>query len=185
MTSIITKLVVTFFGIGYSPICPGTIASVATLPLWILIIFMVNYFNVKIPVISITLIISGIYMVGYSYTRKYITKNNLDDPSEVVIDEVVGQLLSFFISLFFIYFIRDMNLQAITSNNRILFCLLLMILPIVLFRLFDITKPWIIGEIDSNMKNAYGIMLDDIFAGIFAGVLNIILTVSAIKFFLL
>lgn len=184
MTSITTKPIVTFFGIGYSPICPGTIASIATLPLWILIMYIINCYNIKIPAIPIIITIIIIYVLGYIHTKKYIKENNLDDPSEVVIDEVVGQLLSFFIPLFFIYFTKDINPETIITNNKLLFCLLLTIFPIIFFRLFDITKPWIIGKIDSNIKNAHGIMLDDVFAGIFAGMINLILIVLIIKIFL-
>lgn len=185
MTSMTTKMIVTFLGVGYSPICPGTIASIVTLPLWFLIMSIINHFNIKIPSIPIILTIVIIYIVSYSYTKKYVTENNLDDPSEVVIDEVVGQLLSFFVSLFFTFFIKNIDLQAVMLENRTLFCLLLIVLPITLFRLFDITKPWIIGKIDSNMKNAHGIMLDDVVAGIFAGILNNVITVFIVKFFIL
>lgn len=184
MASIMTKLIVTFLGIGYSPICPGTMASIATLPLWFLITKIVDYFKVNNQILFVTSVIIFIYILGYICTKIYIAENNLDDPSEVVIDEVVGQLLSFSISLFFSYFIKNINMQVIMSENKILFYLLLVILPIVLFRLFDITKPWIVGKVDSNMKNAHGIMLDDVIAGIFAGIINNILTFFVIKFFI-
>ena len=181
MVSKITKLIVTFLGTGYSRICPGTVASIATLPLWFLIALVINYFQIDNPIFIIALIILSIYIIGYIHIKKYVTEKNLDDPKEVVIDEVVGQLISFFISLFHVYFLSKTDVQSFTSEHEILMNFLIIILPIILFRFFDIKKPWIIGKIDSNIKNAIGIMLDDIVGGVFAGITDLIIIIITIK----
>ena len=100
------------------------------------------------------------------------------DPSEVVIDEVVGQLIAFIMSSSLIYMQSAkieliMNCECVYLKNGL--GLLLLITPIIFFRLFDIGKPWIIGYIDKNIKSAHGVMLDDVFAGLFAGICNVIL----------
>lgn len=181
MVSKITKLIVTFLGTGYSRICPGTVASIATLPLWFLIALVINYFQIDNPIFVIALIILSIYIIGYIHVKKYVTEKNLDDPKEVVIDEVVGQLISFFIPLFHVYFLSKTDVQLFTSKHDILISFLIMIFPIILFRFFDIKKPWVIGKIDSNMKNTAGIMLDDVVGGIFAGMADLIIIIITVK----
>lgn len=181
MVSKITKLIVTFLGTGYSKICPGTVASIATLPLWFLIVLAINYLQIYNPIFIIALIILSIYIIGYIHVKKYVTEKNLDDPKEVVIDEVVGQLISFFIPLFHVYFLSKTDVQLFTSKHDILISFLIMIFPIILFRFFDIKKPWVIGKIDSNIKNAIGIMLDDIVGGVFAGITDLIIIIITIK----
>lgn len=183
MNKKITDLVVTFFGVGKSPICPGTFGSIATLPLWFLLISIISYLELKRPILILSIFIIILYIVGYKYTKKYITENNLEDPKEVVIDEVVGQLISFFISLSFVFFLKNKTPANVNQKCPYFLNIYLLITPIIFFRLYDIKKPWIIGEIDSKMKNACGIMLDDIVAGIFAGITNTLITLILIKIF--
>ena len=90
-----------------------------------------------------------------------------EDPSEVVIDEVVGQMIAYTISLIPI---------IINSNFQLKTCIFvpMLITPLILFRIFDISKPNLVGYIDNNMKNEYGVMLDDVVAGIYAGLANLL-----------
>ena len=156
MVSKITKLIVTFLGTGYSRICPGTVASIATLPLWFLIALVINYFQIDNPIFVIALIILSIYIIGYIHVKKYVTEKNLDDPKEVVIDEVVGQLLTF-----------SLVANALVDN---LHAWTAYVIGFFLFRLFDIWKPQPARWADSKIINAWGVMLDDVFAGIFASI---------------
>lgn len=180
MNSKIAKIIATFFYSGFSKLCPGTVGSILTLPLWFIIICIIT--SLKMYGL-IPLIIGIIFLVGYYATKKYITDIKKDDPSEVVIDEVVGQLLSFYLSFGFLLFWRSgVNLLSLIENYKILFYVYFFILPIILFRIYDIRKPWIIGKIDSKMKNAMGVMLDDVVGGIFAGITNSILMLIFVQF---
>ncbi len=87
------------------------------------------------------------------YSIKQFTKDRKDDPSEVIADELVGQL----ITIFFLIFNFD--------NNYIL-----LILGFLLFRFFDITKMWPV-YIFEKIHGTYGIMADDIIAGLLSGII--------------
>ena len=89
----------------------------------------------------------SLYLLQYSYTKKFF--KNIDDGS-IVIDEIIGFLC------FMIFF--DYNFYTI-------------ILGFTLFRIFDILKPYPISLIDTKMKNPLGVLLDDIVAGVFSGVI--------------
>ena len=90
---------------------------------------------------------------------KEVLKHTSHDPSLVVIDETVGQLLSFLFVSPFLY-------QSLGCQSVILY-----VCGFALFRLFDITKPSLVGWADEKIHNAHGVMLDDVFAGLFAGVI--------------
>ena len=141
---------------------------------------MISSFSLN-PVISTLLIILLMYIIGYYATKNYISETNQDDPSEVVIDEVVGQLLAFALSFLFIFFTNKYDVEYIKIHPYIN-CFYFFILPIILFRIYDIKKPWIIGKIDKNMKGATGIMLDDVVGGVFAGITNSLLMLIILMF---
>lgn len=177
----ISKMISTFFYVGFSKICPGTFGSIATLPLWFFICYLIVKFNlfgpVLLPVVLLTILVL-FYIIGEITARNYMKNTGKSDPSEVVIDEVVGQLIAFIMSSSLIYLQSSkvesiMNCECAYLKNGL--GLLLLITPIIFFRIFDIQKPWIIGYIDKNVKNAHGVMLDDVFAGIFAGICNVAL----------
>ena len=130
-------IVSTCFYLGKIPIAPGTLASLVTLLIWPLI--PLNYFNQII--ILIILFIMGII------SSKIVAKEmNEKDPSEIVIDEVVGMGISLFM----------------LPNELILY-----LFAFIFFRIFDILKPSFIYSIQ-KVPNGWGIMLDDIIAGFFA-----------------
>lgn len=182
------ELISTFFYVGKSRFCPGTMGSIATLPLLILFFLFREFarkslnFNIC-PLITLPLLVVLLFSVGYYYAKIYIEETKQDDPKEVVIDEVVGQLLTYTIS-FISYVLLVFGTPAAElfqkSHPYILYFVLL-ISPIVLFRVFDIKKPLFIGWIDKNIKNAYGVMLDDVVAGVCAGIVNILLIFSLIR----
>ena len=127
--------------IGKSPYAPGTCGSLAALAL-APFVFMPFGFLTRL-IILIVLFLIGIYVSNIA--EVVLAKK---DPSSVVIDEVVGQwivLLPFAVLSFWEY-----------------------ILAFVLFRIFDIWKPFPIGRIETSFSGGMGIMLDDIVAGIYA-----------------
>ena len=128
-----------WFGIGLIPLAPGTVASMATLPLAYI---LSKYGNLEIYIV-VTAFIS---VIGIGASKIISIKMKTSDPSQIVVDEVSGQLIA-------LMFIPPETVWYI--------------LGFILFRFFDITKPGPIGWLDKNIKGGTGIMLDDILAGMF------------------
>ena len=131
------KLLATFFGVGLSPKAPGTVATIATIPLVILL----NYFGVFFYRAAIILL----RPVGILAAEVYEQDKGGHDHKEIVIDEVLG----FLIAMVWL----PLTWQAI-------------LIGFVLFRLLDITKPLFIGYLDKKIQGGLGVMVDDVAAGI-------------------
>ncbi len=144
-------IIATFFGAGLSPKAPGTAGSLATLPL----AFLAAYFFGRNGIV----LVAGIAFFAGVWATGQLTKDSDDkDPSKVVIDETAGQLLTF-------------SLVAPTLyHNATPQVIIIYVLGFLLFRLFDIFKAGPVKWADSKLKNAWGVMLDDIFAGLFAAI---------------
>ncbi|AGJ02999.1 phosphatidylglycerophosphatase A family protein [Rickettsia prowazekii] len=173
----------TFYYIGKIKYCPGTFGSIAAFPVTYSLIYFVVHHKIIIPFSNLTLgeaqlvsifiinfIICLIFlMFGIYFTKIYLNYTNLQDPKEVVIDEVVGQMLTIVLVFFSALFANESHLMKyysqLTRNIILLF-----ILPFCLFRFFDIVKPWPINWFDKNIKGSIGIMLDDLLAAIFAAI---------------
>lgn len=112
-----------------------------------------------------------LFIIGTIFSHLYVKMTGREDPKEVVIDEVVGQMITIALSSFSIAFIYNAGLHLKIGKELTDFCLLFL-MPFVLFRIFDIFKPWPIDWIDQNIHGALGIMLDDVLAGIFASVIQ-------------
>jgi len=137
---IIWRFVATFFYLGKLPFAPGSWGSLGALLLWLLLPVT---FSVHLSVIII-LFVLGVY--SSSRMVKYLDDH---DPSEVVIDEVVGMGISLFM----------------LPHSPGLY-----LLAFILFRVFDILKPSFIYHIQ-NLSGGWGIMLDDVLAGLFTFIL--------------
>ena len=151
MNKKIGKLIVTMFGIGLIKYLPGTFASLVTASLYYLFYTIkINYY--LLILINFFLFIYSIWMI-----------NNLEnefkeiDSKEIVIDEFLGQSIPilFFYVIFYV---------GSVSNT---FFLIIVFLSFIGFRFFDILKPYPINHIDKNMKNGFGVILDDLLAGFF------------------
>jgi phosphatidylglycerophosphatase A len=137
------KLFLTFFYTGLSPKAPGTIGTIAGA--------FVAYFIVKyIPLETFFLLTIALSFAGIKIINIYEAKTKTHDSSQIVIDEVAGIWLAMCVSLS-------------TSFFQILLC-------VIFFRIFDITKPSFIGRIDRNVKGGLGVMGDDLLAGAIAGI---------------
>ena len=152
-------LFLTFFKIGKIKYAPGTIASLVTCLLFLLLI---NIFNIFV-LFLFTLII---FCYSFIAINNSFDEFNSEDPQEIVIDEVAGQML--ILLAIPIY-------ETLYPLPKIYYCFA----AFLLFRLFDIWKPYPISYVDKNVKGSLGIMLDDIFASVYS---IIILTII---FFLL
>ena len=135
----------TLFGIGYSPIAPGTIGSIFS------IVFL--YFLIKFVSYSFLVIIFLIILfASLKLIEKYSNLLKSHDSSTIVIDEFLG---IFLIILFYDY--------LKFTNDFIMFLLIL-----ILFRFFDILKIFPINWVDKNIKNSFGVVLDDLLAGVYS-----------------
>ena len=148
------KLFLTFFGSGLSPKAPGTVGSLAALPVGIAILY---YFGME-TLFTLTLAVT---IIGIFEVNKYERITGDHDQSHIVIDEAVGMWLALMITYS----------AALTLNYPYLEELTIL-LSFAAFRLFDIWKPSTIGWIDRKLKGGYGVMLDDVLAGIAGGLLS-------------
>lgn len=153
MNSKAANIIATYFGLGFSKYAPGTMGSLGTLPLAYVLIYFGGFYALIIAAVII-------FFVGVKATDVVIRESGNDDPSKVVIDETVGQLLSFAL----VAFIAP---EYLVGTSGFLFY----ITGFAFFRFFDILKMGPVKYADTKIKNAYGVMLDDVFAGVFAAVL--------------
>lgn len=150
MKSKIANIFATYFGLGLSPKAPGTMGSLGTLPLAYMLI---NYGGFSALILAAIIIC----LLGILATAQVIKETGVTDPQKVVIDETVGQLLSFAILAY-------VDIDALIGMQSAFYYLV----GFALFRLFDIKKMGPVKYFDSKVHNAYGVMFDDVFAGIFA-----------------
>ena len=145
----------TFFKIGKIKYAPGTIASLFTC---ILFFFLTNILSTYFLIFIMLLI----FCYSFVAINNSFENFNSEDPQEIVIDEVVGQMLP---------------LLAIPIYETLYFLpkIYYFVAALFLFRLFDILKPFPINYVDKNVKGSLGIMLDDILAGFFSIIILIII----------
>ena len=148
----------TFFMVGKIKYAPGTVASLITCLLFLLLI---NIFNIVV-IFLITLII---FFYSFVAINNSFDEFKADDPQEIVIDEVEGQMLPLLAIPIY---------ETLYPLPTMYYC----VAAFLLFRLFDVWKPYPISYVDNNIKGPLGIMLDDILAGIYS-----ILILSLIFFF--
>lgn len=153
------KAIATVAGIGFSPVAPGTVGSVAAIPLaWGL------HWLGSFPMLLAATVIAGI--AGVWATERYITQSGTShDPSEVVIDEVVGQWIALWP--------LSWGLWTAGSPAHV-FPWPGWVAAFVFFRLFDIWKPGPVGWADRR-GDALGVMLDDVIAGVLAAIVVTVL----------
>ena len=148
--------IATLGGLGKIPIAPGTFGSIFA---WFVFIFLSHYINMIFLTFAV-----GIFSV---WICEKITKGLvIKDHKSIVIDELVGT----WISLLPVLFIAD------DRYERIIYAAM----ALILFRFFDILKPYPISFFDKEYKNGLGIVLDDVIAGIFSGILSVILLIFLI-----
>ena len=153
------KALLTMFGIGYFKYAPGTVASFITCLTFYLLWSLFGIRNLFFPFMFFTIII-------FIYSTILIDKfYEGDDAKEIVIDEFIGQSIPL-LSMINI----NLKLKLITAPFTDYPTEVWIFLSFVLFRFFDILKPFPINLIDKKIKNGFGVILDDIVAGIFAAI---------------
>ena len=152
MTNRINFLFVTLFGIGKIKKIPGSIASLATI---LFLFFLFHILNISPKVFLFILIV--IFFISL-YAIHIFTKNlKHKDPKEVVIDEFIGQSIPIILYELF----HSNRFNSSTEALQIYFWFFL------LFRLFDGLKPFPIDYVDKRFKNTFGILFDDVLAGVY------------------
>ena len=153
-----------FLTVGYSglaPKAPGTVGTLVSLPFGVLIL---AYLGPQ----TLFLLATLLTLIAVKAVEKYQKSSNTHDDSRIVIDELVGMWLALSIApgIF-----TPLN-ELLTFNNGML---IQIILSFALFRYFDIRKPSVIGRIDREAPGGYGVMFDDVLAGIAAGIVTAII----------
>lgn len=151
----LTSLVCTFFGIGKIRFAPGTFGSLAGAVICFQLLDHRDVDEICILLFSLSWIL---FYIGVFFSDRFIKEVGTEDPKQIVIDEVVGMMLTFVIAMFFIKPYHDSEKLS------------LLIISFVSFRIFDIWKPWPISFCDAKIKGGIGVMLDDVIAAIFAGI---------------
>jgi len=144
-------LLVTMFGLGKIKFMPGTFGSIATT---IILYCLFHVYNISIIIISIGLII--IFFYSFYAVSSHIKDNENKDPSEIVIDEFLGQSIP-------IYLYEISHDTSKENAEAIIYYAIFFIL----FRYFDIIKPFPVNFFDKNFKNSFGVIMDDICAGLY------------------
>ena len=167
MIKTLNYIFITCFGIGTFRFAPGTITSLLTTVFLYSLFHIINLSN---NIILISLLI--VFICSFPAISEYIKYNKNKDPKEIVIDEFIGQSIPIYL-----YEISHGTLK--NSQEAILFYLYIFIL----FRFFDIKKPFPINFFDKKFKNSFGVIIDDVIAGLYVVLSLIIFMIIKSKFF--
>ena len=157
-------LFVSLFGIGKISKIPGSIASLVTT---IFLFFLFHIIKISPDIVLIGLII--IFLISLYLVNIFIKNLDDKDPKEIVIDEFIGQSIP--ICLY------EIAHEGMKETNEVLTFYFLMF---ILFRIFDISKPYPVSYYDKNFKNSFGVIMDDVCAGLYVvGVLVLYMVFSS------
>ena len=160
-------LFVTCFGIGTFRYAPGTITSLVTTVFLFSLFHIINLSSNIILFILVLVFFYSFYAVSH-----YIRDNEIKDPKEVVVDEFIGQSIP-------IYLYEISHGTNKDTQEAALFYLYIFIL----FRYFDIKKPFPVNFFDKKFKNSFGVVMDDVVAGLYVVLTLIIFMIIKSKFF--
>ncbi len=137
---IVAKYFVSLFGIGFIPIAPGTLGSIFAIIVWYLSITLINIYFFYI-------LLAFVCLGSFKLVKIYLNKEKKEDPSEVIVDEFIGQSLP-------LIFLIQFNIFEV-------------LLAFCAFRFFDIFKIFPVN-LAERIDGATGVILDDIIAGIYS-----------------
>ena len=158
MINYLNNYFVTLFGIGNIKKIPGTVSSFVT------VVFLFIYFHYfELSKNFFLFILSLIFIYSFIAVNLYIKDKANKDPKEVVIDEFIGQSIPIYL-----YEISHGTDKTFNESIYIYFVIF------VLFRLFDIKKPFPVSYFDKNFKNSFGVVMDDVIAGLYVVLVLII-----------
>ena len=139
------------FGLGKLPKIPGTFGSFATI---IILYIFFHILDLSSHLILIGLLV--VFIFSFFAVASHIKDNENKDPKEVIIDEFIGQSIPIYL-----YEISHGTEKA-PEEAIIFYCVCF-----VLFRFFDIAKPFPVSFFDKNFKNSFGVIMDDVCAGFY------------------
>ncbi len=142
----LSKIIATFFGVGYFPVAPGTLTS-------LIVVLLYKFYLHSLSWPIYLLLLFFLFSVGIFTSTKYSIEIKKNDPQRIVIDEAFGQLLVLF----------QIGESWGTGWLPLLSCFLL-------FRIFDIIKPFPIKKVE-KLPDGWGIVMDDLVAAVYAGVI--------------
>ena len=151
MIKTLNTLFVTMFGLGKISKIPGTFGSLATV---IVLYIFFHKLNISSNIILIFLVIIFIY--SFSAVAAHIKDSENKDPKEIIIDEFIGQSIP-------IYLYEISHGTEKSPDEAIIFYGICF----VLFRFFDIAKPFPVNFFDKKFKNSFGVIMDDVCAGFY------------------
>ena len=152
----INVLISTFFGCGYYTKIPGTITSLVTTIFIYTAYEYFEYTNVRFLLIFFIIIFFYSFYAVKDSESEFIN----EDPRQIVIDEVIGQAMPLILLIY------------LNQNNQLSFQIeIYYALSFLFFRFFDIIKPFPVSYFDKNFKNYFGIIMDDIMAGLYSMIL--------------
>ena len=144
-------LFVTLFGIGKIKKIPGSFASLAT-TIFLFFLFHILSFSLEIILFFVILI----FFISLYAVNIFIKDLDNKDPKEVVVDEFIGQSIP--ICLYEIAHEGPKETDQVLTFYFVMF---------ILFRIFDIVKPYPVSYYDKNFKNSFGVVMDDVCAGLY------------------
>ncbi len=142
----------TGFGSGYSPIAPGTAGTIVAVPIYLLLVYV---WHIGLPIYIAIVII--IITVGSLVAQRAGRHFGLIDAGQIVIDEIAG-------------FLVGMTAAPIGWPA--------ILIGFILFRAFDILKPWPANYFDNKVANGFGVVMDDVAAGGY-----VLIIIQALKYF--
>ena len=149
----INVLISTFFGYGYLTRMPGTVASFITTIFIYIAYEYLEYTNLKFSIIFFLLL----FFYSFYAVKESESEFKDKDPKQIVIDEVLGQSMPLILLLY------------LNQNNQLSLQIeIYYVLSLLFFRFFDILKPFPVSYFDKNFKNYFGIIMDDIMAGLYS-----------------
>ena len=155
------SIISTWFYIGKLP-APGTFGSIAAYPIFYYILMHSPSSSNAQDKLLLTILV--LFIIGLIAVKKFQKTTNTYDHSYIVIDEVIGQLLTLYISLNWLSHLSHLIPLNISEKN------LIFLIALATFRYFDIKKPLIIDYVNRKYKGAFGVIFDDILAAIFASI---------------
>ena len=147
----INYLFVTVFGIGKLKKIPGSYASLVT-TIFLYFIFHILNFSPNYVLIGIIIL----FLISLYAVNIFIKKLDNKDPKEIVIDEFIGQSIP--ICLY------EIAHEGVKATGQVLTFYFIMF---ILFRIFDIVKPYPVSYYDKKFKNSFGVIMDDVCAGLY------------------
>ncbi len=161
-------IIATWFGSGLLPKAPGTWGSLAAFPF----AYIISVYTCPYALIFGTI---ALFFIGIWASDKIEKNAQVKDPGFIVVDEVVGQWIAL-LPLPFLY-------SFLNPDSFHLYFAVIAAVAFIAFRIFDIWKPWPVNYVDKNIHGGYGIMLDDVIAGMYALIITSALAAGMVMIF--